>query len=365
VIARPLVSVDDLAAISVQLIRANQTANGAYVAAPTFPTYHYCWFRDGAFVAYSLDRAGDHASPARFYHWAIETVIGRADAIERVIAAPMGAYDQADLLDTRYTLDGRAGTEDWPNFQLDGFGTLLWGIAEHLRLSGQALPAASRPAVSLLARYLSALWRLPCYDCWEEFGNQIHTATLAAIYGGLRAAADLLGEPVYAAIAGELRAFVLDRCVHEGALRKFVGSQLVDASLLWCSVPFGLVAADDPLMCRTADLIRRTCVDADGGVHRYPQDSYYGGGAWLLLTAWLGWYEAQSGQIDLARQRLAWAMARADSQGSMPEQVAEHLIAPSYLPEWQERWGTSASPLLWSHAMYLVLAREVSAWPGM
>lgn len=363
-VASPSLSVADLAAYSLRLIRTNQTARGAYVAGPTFPTYHYCWFRDGAFVAYGLDRAGDHVSPARFYAWAAETVLGRADAVGRVIAAP-GAYDPADLLDTRYTLAGEAGAMDWPNFQLDGFGTLLWGMAEHLRLSGQALPAAWRRAVDLLARYLGALWRLPCYDCWEEFGDQVHTATLAAIFAGLRAAAELLDAPEHADTAAQVRAFVLSRCVVDGALRKFVGSQLVDASLLWCSVPFGLLAPDDPLMRRTVEWIMQTCVDPAGGVHRYPHDSYYGGGAWLLLTAWLGWYEARAGQIDRARQRLEWVMAHASERGDMPEQVAEYLIAPAYLAEWQQCWGPSANPLLWSHAMYLVLAQEVGAWPGV
>jgi hypothetical protein len=27
-------------------------------------------------------------------------------------------------------------------------------------------------------------------------------------------------------------------------------------------------------------------------VRRYLGDSYYGGGNWILLTAWLGWYRA-------------------------------------------------------------------------
>ena len=32
------------------------------------------------------------------------------------------------------------------------------------------------------------------------------------------------------------------------------------------------------------------------------------------------------------------------------------VLAPDVLPEWLDRWGPSARPLLWSHGMYLTLA---------
>ncbi|MBL8157145.1 MAG: glycoside hydrolase family 15, partial [Anaerolineae bacterium] len=38
-----------------------------------------------------------------------------------------------------------------------------------------------------------------------------------------------------------------------------------------------------------------------------------------------------------------------------PEQVGSHVLAPQVVDYWVNRWGTSASPLLWSHAMYLLL----------
>jgi len=42
-------------------------------------------------------------------------------------------------------------------------------------------------AAGLVANYLTALWQLPCYDCWEEYPDKMHPHTLAAIYGGLKA----------------------------------------------------------------------------------------------------------------------------------------------------------------------------------
>jgi hypothetical protein len=35
------------------------------------------------------------------------------------------------------------------------------------------------------------------------------------------------------------------------------------------------------------------------------------------------------------------------------------LLHPGSRNEWVARWGTVASPLLWSHGMYLILADEL------
>jgi GH15 family glucan-1,4-alpha-glucosidase len=157
----------DLFSRSLALIRAHQAPEGAYVAGPTFPNYRYCWFRDGTYIAYAMDLAGAHDSARRFYDWAAARIVERRAQIDRVAQAPPGqAPRPEDLLHTRYTLDGQAAADEWPNFQLDGFGTLLWGIAQHLALTGGGLPDGWRAAVDLPARYLAALWRRPCYDCW-------------------------------------------------------------------------------------------------------------------------------------------------------------------------------------------------------
>jgi GH15 family glucan-1,4-alpha-glucosidase len=346
----------DLYTHSIALIRAHQSPNGAYVASPTFPTYHYCWFRDGTYIAYAMDLVGEHASARRFYDWAAAMVASRAAAVERAIAAaPYGQPAPADLLDTRYTLDGAVGTDDWPNFQLDGFGTLLWGMQQHLAAAHSPLPDAWRPAVQLLARYLGALWQLPCYDCWEEFGDKIHTATLAALYGGLCAAAALLGDDAPAATSEAIRAFVLRSCVRDGVLSKFIGSAWVDGSLVHAATPYRLLEPGDPRMAATIERIERDLRVDGGGVHRYVDDSYYGGGEWILLTAYLGWYYVETGVPHRAHELLAWIERKATAEGDMPEQVAANLNHPDMLPVWNERWGTSACPLLWSHAAYLTL----------
>ena len=44
----------------------------------------------------------------------------------------------------------------------------------------------------------------PCFDCWEESGTDVHTSTLACVYGGLSAASVLTGSTTLARKAQEV-----------------------------------------------------------------------------------------------------------------------------------------------------------------
>ncbi len=350
----------DLFQRSIEIILQNQSASGAYLASPNFATYRYCWFRDGAFIAYAMDRVGEHASAARFHSWAAAIVNARADIVRRVVAkADRGEpLHAADILHTRYSLDGTEAAEaDWPNFQLDGFGTWLWALGEHWRLSGAHLPDTWLRAAKLVADYLTALWPRPCYDCWEEFPDRIHTYTLAAIYGGLQAHALMEGAEHRATLA-EISRFLHTQSVVDGHYVKFVGSREVDASLVGLAIPYKVVEPYDPLMRATVAQLEAR-LRRGGGLHRYAADTYYGGGEWVLLTAWLGWYYTHVGEREKAGATLRWVEAQADAQGQLPEQVSTHLLAPDRHAEWEARWGPVANPLLWSHAMYLILYRAL------
>lgn len=347
----------DLFHRSIEIILQNQTPGGAYLASPNFPTYHYCWFRDGAFIAYAMNLVGEHESAERFYRWAAGAINARADVIRRAItkAAKGEPLSGADYLHTRYSPDGSdAADEEWPNFQLDGFGTWLWAMGEYQRLSGRGLPTEWRQAARLVADYLSALWPLPCYDCWEEFPDRVHPHTLAAIYGGLQAHtrfARVDHDPTLKTI----RRFLYEHASADGHFVKFVGSTEVDASLVGLAVPYRVVAPADPLMRRTVERIEHD-LRRGGGVHRYAADTYYGGGEWALLTAWLGWYYAEVGEWEKAEAALRWLEAQADAALQLPEQVPQTLNDPTYYTSWRKRWGDIATPLLWSHAEYIILS---------
>ncbi|WP_299029574.1 glycoside hydrolase family 15 protein [uncultured Thermanaerothrix sp.] len=351
---------------SIAIILENQAPAGSYVACPNFPIYQYCWFRDGAYTAYAMNLVGEHASARRFHTWCAATILRHAEQALRAIEKarhhlPLGA----DYLHTRYTLEGEEGrSEGWANFQLDGFGTWLWAVGEHLHKSGDTLPGDWQQAGELAAAYLGALWSYPCYDCWEERPGMIHPHTLAAIYGGLMAYSHWGGNPAFAQLAQGIRDFLLNRAVHAGYFVKYLGAEDVDASLLGLAVPYGVVAAEDPLMQATVRRIEQRLRVPRGGVHRYATDTYYGGGEWILLAGWLGWYYAEVGEDARALELLTWMEAQADSAGQLPEQVPANLIAPSFYRPWVERWGPIATPLLWSHAKYLILYQALKRYRG-
>jgi GH15 family glucan-1,4-alpha-glucosidase len=345
---------------SIAVIEENQAENGAFIASPNFPTYHFSWFRDGAYIAYALDLAGRTERAQRFFDWATWAVAQRAEPAKRALAAGKSgiAPDPADLLETRYSVDGESGEEEWFNNQLDGFGTLLWAINQHRALTGEA-PAAWRPAVQLLADYLSALWRFPCADCWEEFNDEIHVATLAAIYGGLVAAAEWLGEPCFSDVADAIRAFVREHGVVNDSLVKFLGTDWVDASLIHAATPYRLFEVDDPVMVRTVERLEKELRFGGGGLHRYVEDNYFGGGEWVLLTAYLGCYYVEQGEREKAEAIRKWIEAHASADGELPEQVEDTLLIPEMVQPWIERWGPPAIPLVWSHAAYITLVHAL------
>lgn len=340
---------------SIEIIYDGQSETGAYLASPNFNTYRYSWFRDGAFIAYAMDRAGESKSAERFHAWVAATIGQKQDVMRTAVQKKSSgvALSPEDILHTRYTVEGKAGGEDWPNHQLDGFGTWLWALAEHQQMPGRTLPADWQTTISLLADYLTAFWDQPCYDCWEEFPDQIHPYTLSAVYGGLNAAQRLTGVD-HSAVLTKICQFVDQQAAPQGYFVKFIDSQMVDASLLGLTLPYGLVALDDPRMLATVARIESDLYHT-GGVQRYAQDTYFGGGEWVLLSAWLGWYDALTGRRQQAQEIRAWIEAAADATGQLPEQVPQVLNDKASYQPWVDRWGNIARPLLWSHAMYLLL----------
>jgi isomaltose glucohydrolase len=278
-----------LAQRSIYVIRSGQSASGAYVACPTFPNYRYSWFRDGSFIADAMREAGEHDSADRFFDWCARVILSR----------PTGPWD------ARYRLGGEPEHTDWPKLQIDGLGLFLGA----LRRRGEW--SRWQDAFDTVARWLGEHWHEPCTDWWEE-REGIHAVTLWCVGNGLA--------------SDEIKREALARA----------GDRL-DGSLLFIGTPELVDWVEESLL-------------VDGGVHRHLEDTYYGGGQWLLLTALLG-----LARPERAAECLAWIEAHARPNGDLPEQSQDHLLHPETYEPWVRRWGEPPSPLLWSHAMYLRL----------
>jgi|LDZU01.1.fsa_nt_gi GH15 family glucan-1,4-alpha-glucosidase len=368
---------------SIQIIKAGQYETGAYIASPNFPTYQYCWLRDGSFIAHAMDRAGEFSSAEAFFRWVGRTIQKHGNKVEEIkqhleSGLPIG---KDDVLHTRYTFDGEEVTVDsaWGNFQIDGYGTWLWALEEHVRLSGNtALLNDLIEPIQITLRYLDLVWQLPNYDCWEEHPEYLHLYSLATVYAGFNSTASWQekglipeNEILLSKKAAQVKEFLLKYAVLDGRMVKHawparnaeppkpIPQSGVDASLIGIAVPYRVLSLDDPLVRKTIQSIEDDLLRPGGGVYRYKADVYYGGGEWILLTAWLGWYYVQIGKIDEAENLIGWIESQASAEGFLPEQVNSHTLFPKHYEPWLKKWGPVASPLLWSHAMYIILINEI------
>ena len=350
---------------SIRVILDNQASSGAYIASPNFRVYNYSWIRDGAFIADAMLDNGEFESSALFHNWVSTVVVSRESKIQTLIARSQTGeiISPEEHLHCRFTIEGNESKEDWTNFQLDGFGTWIWSLGRY-QDSGKALTYNNLRAVETIIPYLCQFWRQESFDWWEEsFGHQ-HVSTLGSICAGLRACSQWpLISPSHRALASETASLIFDYISKNvgvsSRLAKWIGSQGLDASVASLISPFGLFAPDSIIAQATIAAIENEL--GLFGTFRHVDDVYFGGGRWLILSAFLALAMLETGDTDKPRAVLDWMCEQADSDLNLPEQLSSPLLHPENRQEWIEKWGEPAQPLLWSHAMYLKLYRALQA----
>ncbi len=349
---------------SIEIILANQDSGGAYIASPNFSPYQYGWFRDGVYTAYAMDLYGYHQSAEKFFDWSANIIEKYSEKINRAVQDPdlvLRDYQDA-VLHCRFTLEGDEIISGWSTHQLDGLGLWLWGIIQHCKAQGlNSIPEKWSPSISLIINYIGALWLYPCADCWEENDDQVHTYTLAALVGGLEAFQEFTQASHLNPEIERIKNFIAQQCLSpQGYYKKSVTQTIVDANLLGLVFPFKISSADNPNFLQTLAKIEEDLRVPGGGLKRYPGDTYYGGGEWILLTAWLGVIYIALGKNNKAVEIKNWIEGQADLNGLLPEQVVNNGQHKTFLQSWIKKWGQPAAPLLWSHANYLILCNNLN-----
>jgi len=339
---------------SLRLVAEHQHASGAFPACPNFEPFRYGFLRDGAFCAYAQLIAGNEGSCRAFLEWgaaAIKPLSGRVADIAKKKWGSEPILDN-EFLPARFTLEGEIERTEWPNFQIDCYGTFLWLLTEYIRRSGRKVSPLVEETANLIAKYLDLVWTLSCFDPWEEHRHERHTASLACVYGGLNAAGALFGKSDWIELAARAK-----EAINRSADRyypKYLSGGSVDASAMWLAFPYGVVGYDDARFQRTLDEIKLRLLQG-GGVARYPEDTYYGGGHWPLLSCWLAIVESRLHERSTALDLLGWARAQADQNGYLPEMSFQYVSKKEEMQRWQNRWGADgARPLLWGHAMFSI-----------
>jgi hypothetical protein len=156
---------------SIEIIEANQSKHGSYIASPNFSQYGYCWFRDGSFVAHAMEKAGRKESSTRFIRWGLNVLKRYRDSLQKATA---GNVTLDNFLPTRYTMEGFYSEDNWTNAQSDGYGTFLWVAAQRPELLDQS----DCEICDMTARYLERVWKVPCIRCLgriSQHGTYLYT----------------------------------------------------------------------------------------------------------------------------------------------------------------------------------------------
>ena len=386
----------------------DKTFRGAYVAAPNMPwafgrddpsaPYHLVWSRDLYQIATALVAAGDTAGADR-----------ALDFLFTVQQKPDGSFPQNSRVD---------GTPVWGGLQLDEVAFPIV-LAYQLRRTDARTWEHVRSAADFLLGFSQDGNRAPWTPA-ERWENQsgYSPATIASEIAGLVCAADVArvnGDSTrsrrYLAVADDWQARVKGwtvttngpysprpyflRLTKDGnpnaGTTYTIGDsgpsnvdqrRVVDPSYLDL-VRLGVLPARDPAVVNTLGVVdaqlgvatprgfywHRASFDgygekADGSQWDYgfPDDSFVTRGrAWPLLNGERGEYRIAAGDVAAGRAQLT-TMAHAAGPGYLlPEQVWDRQPPAGtngFLP------GTptfSATPLAWSHAQFIRLARDAQA----
>lgn len=350
----------DIVQKSIQLLKDGQTSNGSFVACENFGNYKYSWFRDGSYIAYALLEYGYQQEANQFIEWGATVVNRYQEKMESCIRTFQqgGSIAEEDFFHTRFTLDGYEVPGHWGFSQFDGLGIWLWFACRFFMHDTQIKPSTEIiNALNKTAEYISIIWPVGCSDCWEENEGGQHTYTLASIVAGLREYSNWSGHIEYKERADSVWTYLNQNCLTLNGFIKSVGMDASDANLIGLCEPYNLVSWDDPDFQKTLSRIEKELMTP--GLHRFRADTYYGGGEWVLLTGWIGWMYAKHGRMNDAKILRTWIESMASPDGFLAEQVPQHLFAPDGYAQWVKTAGKIATPLLWSHAMYLLLSKEI------
>mgnify|MGYP000123481433 CR=1 FL=1 len=333
--------------------------------------YSYCWPRDGALVADALIHLGQSELSRSFFRYCARVV------------EPDGFFLH------KYTPEGQLASS-WHPWTMDGERTLpvqqdetslvLWALRRHFEAfrDVEFIKSVYEPLIARTSDWILSYrdhngLPLPSWDLWEE-RRGVHTFTVAATIGALRAAAKFaedFGERERAAacyegaerMKGAARRHLYDKVegrfarsaipTSDGAYRLDMTPDSANYGLF----AFGAFDAREELVEREMTELKRLLwvKTPIGGAARYANDYYHQvehgdvqavpGNPWVICTLWHALWKIERAQtieeLASAEEEILWTASRALPSGVLAEQFHPHNGAP-----------ISVSPLTWSHATY-------------
>lgn len=338
--------------------------NGAIVAAnstkkyypATAKNYFYVWPRDAAYACLAADKMGNKDMQKNFFIWCLDYAEG---------------FSETGLFYEKYYPNGLKALM---NFQPDQTGTVLYAACNFCKTSSsKEIDDEIYKLIRTAANGICSVWNETCFtirtaDLWEERTCFPHleenfSYTLAACIQGLRSAYETLGNPKWLETSESMKNRL--EAHFDGFFVRSFGKLVdkrIDASILGLIYPFEVYEAADNRIIATVNRIEDHLI-ADGGVHRYENDEYdgwmcngvhmkKGSGAWPLLNFWLSTYFSIKGDRAKAEGCFNWVMDQIGDNPYIPEQIFNNNLQ------------VSISPLLWSHVMFYLAARQLDVVHG-
>jgi oligosaccharide amylase len=333
--------------------------------------YSYVWPRDAALIAHAFDQAGYQDAARRCYDF-----FSRCQEPEGYL---MHKYRSDGALGSSWHPWVKDGKEILP-IQEDETATVLFALFKHYQLYKDLEYIESiynsfiEPAAYFLVSYIEPTTGLPqaSFDLWEEkYGTSTYTA--ASVCAALSAAAFFavtLGKDAdarsFEAAASRMRKSISEH-LYDATLGYFVKQIIIDdedevqvdatldVSSLHGLLFFDILDITDEKITNTIKAIEERLYvhNNSKGYVRYDGDNYYrlqdagSPNPWVICTLWVARYYIARAELaaDLehAHSLLEWTSNHANSGGLLAEQMR---------PDTRDH--LSASPLVWSHAEFVL-----------
>ncbi|MGE5187507.1 MAG: glycoside hydrolase family 15 protein, partial [Betaproteobacteria bacterium] len=366
---------------SLLLMRAHVDSRGGFLASLDSDimgiqrdTYSYVWPRDGAMASLAFTSAGFTDVAAMFFEFCNQAMGESGFFLHKYL--PDGSVGS-----TWHALVDSSGQMQLP-IQEDETASVLYALWKYFEKSGN-LEFVSKvydrlvvKASDFMMRHRDAetLLPKPTFDEWEEKVG-VFTSTVASVCAALEAAAkfarvfyDSRKQETLSEVANQIKEAMLSY-LYDPELKRFikgiyangVKDTTLDSSV---STVFtcGVLDAKDPRVQNTMEALANglQVKTVAGGFARYQNDRYRQvlsqtpGNPWIISTLRMARWQIEAAnsqeKIGKGLGLLRWVAKNALSTGALPEQLDPVLGKP-----------ISATPLLWSHAEFVLAVNEYLA----
>lgn len=333
-------------ALALQLLIHSPT--GAMVAAPTTSLpeepggvrnwdYRFTWLRDTSWVVRELMELDYHDESMAFIDWLESTLSGeKRPAVFYDLDGNVPGHEQelTHLRGYRGARPVRVGNAAACQEQHDVFGEVIAAI--HMCSDSMSAMRPLRPGlwklVTFLADQAAARWQHPDHGIWEVRHRKRHflsskllcwTALDRALAIARR---DHLSGPLdrWEKERSRIRQAILSQGYDTelGSFKRAFDEAAPDASGLLLS-HYGMLAADDPRVVRTVELIRQRLSAGGGLLMRYVAPDGLPGseGAFTACSFWLVDSLAEQGRIEEGHRLFEQVIGYASDTGLMSEEI--------------------------------------------